>query len=137
MLEASAAGICLSLVPSAIVQVVASPGAPPAGFLQASKILTGDTGLDPVLARRYWAAFARAAPGLSSELTRLSELAARSSDAEALTDAAHANGLDAAANALTAAWYTGTVGSGVNARAVAYADALMYATVADGLAPPT
>jgi hypothetical protein len=134
MLLATAAGAGLSFMPSAIAQVSASPSQAPEGFLQASQMLTGDGGLDPVLAQRYWAAFAEAAPQWLGPLTHLSRLAI---GAEPLASAAHANGLDEAVGALTAAWFTGSVGSGVKSRTVAYAHALMYQTVADGLPAPT
>jgi hypothetical protein len=113
-----------------------SPGAP-VGFRLASQSLTGEAVLEPVLVERYWAAFAETSPGLLTALRRLSQVALENAEVGALMAAARAQGLETAAQALTTAWFTGTVGSGPRARTVAYADALMYGTVADGLAPPT
>lgn len=136
----------LALAPTGVGAVllpaVFSQGAPavvraPAGFLLASQLLTGETDLDPVLAERYWAAFADATPDLVDALRRLCSLASPGDEAGALMAAASALGVKAAASALTAAWFTGTVGSGLGARTVAYAESLMYRTVADGLPPPT
>jgi fructose 5-dehydrogenase small subunit len=125
------------LLPPAISRTAPTNDRAPPGFLLSSQLLTGEVDLDPVLAERYWAAFAGVAPGLLTGLHGISGLVWRGADAEALMAAARARGFDAAASALTKAWFTGTVGSGPEARTVAYADALMYRTVADGLAPPT
>jgi hypothetical protein len=119
-----------------------SPKPPPApqgdaGFLDLSQKLTGHFDLDPQTAARVSAGFARIDPALFARMTALIPLARTNQDPTALMKAAQAVGLDDAAQALTAAWYTGTVGSGPKAEVVAYADALMYWPVRDAMAPPT
>lgn len=135
----------LGLLPAGFAAALMSPGpgfaadagTAPSSLLRTSEVLTGMPQLDPVLAGRIWAAFSAAAPQLMSSLHRVADLGANASDADALMQAAQAAGLGEAAAALVAAWYTGTIGEGTQARTAAYADALMYGTVADGLMPPT
>ena len=130
-------GVGAVLLPAVFSRGAPAVGRAPAGFLLASQALTGEPALDPVLAERYWTAFANATPDLVGALRRLCDLASPGDEGGALMAAASAQGLGAAASALTAAWFTGTVGTGLGARTVAYAESLMYQTVADGLPPPT
>ena len=62
ILSLSAAAVGLQLMPAAIARATAAPNDPPEGFREASQMVTGIGGLDPVLARRYWKAFTDAAP---------------------------------------------------------------------------
>jgi hypothetical protein len=100
---------------------------PDADFLDLSQKLTGYFDLDPLTATRVSAGFARIDPALFARITALIPLARANQDPPALMKAVKAAGLDAAAQALTTTWYTGTgtVGTGSKAEVVAYADALM------------
>ena len=95
--------------------LAASPAAPldRAGFLAASGVATG---MDPAkltgMADALQAAFAAHGPALQ----QLAALAA----------ALRGTPMEAAARALAAAWYTGTVGAGADARLLSYEDALAW-----------
>jgi hypothetical protein len=120
---------------------VAQPtAADPSGdtkFLALSQALTGHPDLDAELAARLAAAFARDDPASSADLGALARLVRADQDPPALLALANDAGLGDIARTVTAAWYTGTVGTGDKAEVVAYADALMYRTVGDALEPPT
>jgi hypothetical protein len=106
-------------------------------FLSLSQVLTGHADLDPLIAGRIAQAFRRLFPDLASAFEALAALAKKHPDASGLLQAASATGQQEAALAIVAAWYTGTVGTGLSAQSVAYAAALMNRPVADALAPPT
>lgn len=135
----------LALVPAAVFGLctrgialsVDADATPAEAFLRLSTLLTGFPDVDPALATRLEAAFRDMVPTTSQAIARLLPLTLHAVDDSALMMTARAAGLGDAALALVAAWYTGTVGSGARSEVVAYADALMYRTVADGLAPPT
>jgi len=110
---------------------------PADAFLRLSTLLTGFPDVDPALATRLRAALLDMVPTTWQALARLLPIALRTPDDSTLMMTARDAGLGNAALALVTAWYTGTVGSGAHTEVVAYADALMYRTVADGLAPPT
>jgi hypothetical protein len=109
----------------------------PDGFLLLSKLLTGFPDVNPELAIRLREALLNVVPATSQAVTRLIPIGLHASDDSTLMITARDAGLGEAALSVVAAWYTGTVGSGAHTEVVAYADALMYRTVADGLAPPT
>lgn len=117
----------------------AQQGAPPVTadpqFLKLSQALTGKQDLDPATAARIDAAFARLSPDLHAHFSALSALVADHHEPSALLAAAGEHAV--AALAVVAAWYEGTVGTGVNAVTVSYRDALMQRPVADGLYPQT
>jgi hypothetical protein len=106
-------------------------------FLHLSQTLTGHIGLDPLTAARISAAFAQIAPAHHAHFKPLFELVRPGLAPNNFLAVANGTGLGPTAHAIVAAWYTGTVGSGVEAITVAYRDALMYGPVADGLFPPT
>ena len=110
---------------------------PADAFLGLSRFLTGFPDIGAALATRLRAALLDVVPSTSEAISRLIQIALHASDDSTLMMSARAEGLGEAALALVAAWYTGTVGRGAHTEVVAYADALMYRTVADGLAPPT
>jgi hypothetical protein len=110
---------------------------PPDAFVLLSKLLTGFPDVNPELAIRLREALLNIVPATAQAVARLVPIGLRASDDSTLMIAARDAGLGEAALAVVAAWYTGTVGTGAHTEVVAYADALMYRTVADGLAPPT
>jgi len=103
--------------------LAASPAAPldRAGFLAASGVATG---MDPAkltgMADALQAAFAAHGPALQ----QLAALAA--APPADLAAALRGTPMEAAARALAAAWYTGTVGAGADARLLSYEDALAW-----------
>ena len=106
-------------------------------FLALSKALTGHPDLDPTTASRLVDAFGRTDAGFAARATALAQrVRPGQTPAQLLADADGA-GLHDTALAIVAAWYTGTVGHGQKAVMVAYADALMYDTVHDGMSAPT
>jgi hypothetical protein len=67
----------------------------------------------------------------------MSDLVITGREPAAVLALANRKGFGQTALAIVAAWYTGSIGTGVSALAVSYADALMNRTVSDALAPPT
>jgi hypothetical protein len=115
-----------------------APSAAPAvdaQFLRLSQALTGKADLNPVTAGRIDAAFAKLQPELHAQFAALAQLAGTYTEPATLVEAA--GDAKPAALAIIAAWYTGTVGKGVEAVTVAYRDALMQRPADDGLSPPT
>jgi hypothetical protein len=108
-----------------------------AAFLTLSKAATGHDDLNAVTSDRMVEAFRRSDPALLDRAAALSRLVQQDQSPEALLVAAEAIGLGDTLHELVAAWYTGTVGHGENAEIVAYAEALMYRPVHDGLPVPT
>lgn len=135
----------LSLVPAAALcfwfrETVLGADAvatPTDAFLLLSKHLTGFPDINAELAIRLREALLNVVSATSEAVARLIPIGLHASDDSTLIMTVRNAGLGEAALAVVAAWYTGTVGSGAHAEVVAYADALMYRTVADGLAPPT
>lgn len=108
---------------------------PDPAFLALSQSLTGHDDLDPLTAARLSAAFAAIAPDVHARFAELGRL--RTADPSSLLAAAACDPLKAAALAIVAAWYTGSLGSGRRSTTVAYRDALMQRPVADAMLPPT
>jgi hypothetical protein len=108
-----------------------------AAFLTLSKAVTGHGDLEAITAGRMLEAFRRAKPAFLDQAAALGRLVQHDQSPEALLAAAEASGLGDAMRELVSAWYTGTVGHGDNAEVVAYAGALMYRPVSDGLPVPT
>lgn len=108
---------------------------PDPGFLKLSKALTGKDDLNEVTAARLSAAFRRLAPEVHGSFASLARL--HEDDPSALLAAAETHGLKAAALAIVAAWYTGSLGKAPRSATVAYRDALMQRPVADAMYPPT
>jgi hypothetical protein len=105
-------------------------------FFKLSQTLTGHADIDRVTASRLSAGFARIDPDILAALKRLAPLA-EGQDPAGVMKAADAAGLGSAARGLTAAWYTGTIGSGPTAEVISDVDALMNRTVRDAMAPET
>jgi hypothetical protein len=114
---------------------------PRATFLDLSRLLTGRSDLSAETAGQLFAAFAADDDGFPKRVKELSEFAEAHglSTAEALLAAAdkQGRGLTAQLRSLLRAWYIGVVGTGPAARVVVDRDALMFAAVADALAPPS
>lgn len=119
--------------------VPAAPVAPPetAAFLAFSKAITGHSELDETTAGRICAAMLAASAEFAGQLQKLAALAGQNLEPKALLAQADTAGLRGTALSVVAAWYTGTVGTGPKATMVAYAKALMYQPVSDGMTVPT
>lgn len=114
------------------------PDAPPdPAFLALSQALTGYSDLSPVTAARISDGFGRLYPSFKARFPTLTNLARDHGQPADLLAAAKQAGIEEPALAIVTAWYKGTVGQGVDAISVAYADALMNRPVADALYPPT
>lgn len=107
------------------------------GFLQLSKALTGHASMNTAFGTRLFATLSASDSGFANRATALARLASAAQTPQQLLAAANAAGLHDIALAIVAGWYTGTVTRDHHSKLVAYADSLMYATVADGLSPPT
>ncbi|WP_064504891.1 sugar dehydrogenase complex small subunit [Frateuria defendens] len=108
-----------------------------AAFLKLSQALTAHADISPTTAARIYAALCRQDQGAAVRIATLQGLQQPGQSAATLQQAADAHGLGDLARAIVRAWYTGTVGTGQGAVVVAYAEALMYRTVSDGLIVPT
>ncbi|KHK59350.1 hypothetical protein PI86_08430 [Burkholderia sp. A9] len=106
-------------------------------FLALSKALTGHPGLNDTMATRLYDALRKADSGFIARAFALAKLVHAGQTPQQLLADADKAGLQDTVHAIVAAWYTGTVGHGQHAVMVAYADALMYGTVGDGMSPPT
>ena len=112
-------------------------------FYTLSQTITGHRDLSAATAARIEQAMRTNVPGFAERLPQLGALLVTGQEAKVLLAAATA--ADAAlrelALAIVAAWYTGTVAGnaaqGTKSIVVAYAEALMYRTVADGQVVPT
>jgi hypothetical protein len=132
--------IAWSLAPwmSAWAQGVGQAAKPSAGgakrFIEFSKLATGHQQLDPALGASLFAALVEQDRAFTSKLALLDQFARRRqiTDVEALDAALRNNPLRDDLMGIIAAWYTGAVGTGPQAKAVTYGEALMYAPVADG-----
>ncbi|MDN0082754.1 sorbitol dehydrogenase family protein [Crenobacter sp. SG2305] len=113
-----------------------------ANFLALSRLLTGRPALDARMGERLYAALSGEDHSFAGQVAALADFAKKGGHAnvEALTAAldAQQDELAKTLRRIVAAWYTGVVGEGPNARVViAYADALMFQPVKDVLMPPT
>ncbi|MDN2709093.1 sugar dehydrogenase complex small subunit [Janthinobacterium sp. SUN118] len=112
-------------------------------FYTLSQTITGHRDLSAGTAARIEQAMRTNVPGFADRLPRLGALLVTDQEAKTLLAAATAadSGLRELALAIVAAWYTGTVAGnaaqGTQSIVVAYAEALMYRTVADGQVVPT
>lgn len=112
-------------------------------FYTLSQTITGHRDLSAATAARIEQAMRTNVPGFAEQLPRLGALLVTGQEAKALLAAASAAdaSLRELALAIVAAWYTGTVAGnaaqGTKSIVVAYAEALMYRTVADGQVVPT
>ena len=123
--------------------VAASPAPGSMLFYTLSQAITGHQQLRAETAARIEQAMRSNVPGFAGHLPKLGALVKSGQPAKELlaaaTDAHPA--LRELALAIVAAWYTGTVAgnpaNGTKSIVVAYAEALMYRTVADGQVVPT
>ena len=127
-----------SLIPWALAQPVAT--VEQGAFLAVSAILVGRQALDAVLAQRLYAALAADDPGLAASaqalLTLINDRQVDPANLHQLLTGENSP-LAAVAQNIARAWFTGIVGSGDKARALAYEDALNAQMVQDFLKPPT
>jgi hypothetical protein len=107
------------------------------GFLQLSRALTGHASMNTTFGTRLLATLSASDPSFVSRAAALARQVRAGQTPQQLLAAANASGLHDVALAIVAGWYTGTVTRDHHSKLVAYADSLMYATVADGLSPPT
>ena len=127
-----------SLIPWALAQPVAN--AEQGAFLAVSAILVGRQALDAVLAKHLYDALVADDPGFAvSAQSLLALINDRKIDPadlhQLLTD--EKSPLAPVAQNIARAWFMGIVGSGDQARALAYEDALNAQMVQDFLKPPT
>ncbi|MGK5023986.1 sugar dehydrogenase complex small subunit [Janthinobacterium sp. RB2R34] len=128
-------------MPSGVAAASPAPGS--MLFYTLSQAITGHQDLRAETAARIEQAMRSNVPGFAGHLPRLGALVKTGQPAKdllaAATDADPA--LRELALAIVAAWYTGTVAgnpaNGTKSIVVAYAEALMYRTVADGQVVPT
>jgi hypothetical protein len=97
-----------------------------AQFGALSATLTANTPSEPADVTQMFAAFASAER--RAALARLAHIVAATPASE-LDSAIRSNGLEALANDLVAAWYSGVVGTGKNAKLVLYADAYVWSAM--------
>ena len=107
-----------------------------APFLSASERLTGFASLSADLAERIWTQLSAHAVA-TEQFAQLVQITLRSTGNAALSSGLAEAGLAATRDRVLLAWYTGSLGAEPDAPVVAYAEALMYAAVADGLPAPT
>lgn len=106
-------------------------------FYRLSVRLTEKQDLSPITSGRILAALLTDDAEFSAYLDKLMALGDGTTSGMALKTEAAAQGLEAQAMKIVAAWYTGTVETKKGPIVVAYRDALMYRPVADGLTVPT
>lgn len=108
-----------------------------ATFLKVSQGVTGHADLSPTTSDRIYDALESSDGTLPYTIMKLGEIIKQQSDPETIKNAATAIHLDGLVMAIISAWYTGTVSASQGPVVVAYAEALMYRPVADGLTVPT
>jgi hypothetical protein len=127
-----------SLIPWALAEPVAEPAR--GAFLALSAILAGRQSLDQAQAMRLYDALSADDAGFGAGVQALLALVKRRSidpmQLQPLLDAEQP-ALAPLPRRIVTAWYLGIVGSGDNARCLAFEDALNAAVVADILKPPT
>ena len=139
------AGFWSNPLSAAMPSSTAAPKAVPGSmlFYTLSQAITGHQDLRTETAARIEQAMRTNVPGFAGRLPALGALVKTGQPAKDLLAAATATdaSLRELALAIVAAWYTGTVAgnatNGTKSIVVAYAEALMYRTVADGQVVPT
>src|SRR5271170_6621329 len=103
-------------------------------FIEFSKLATGHQQLDPALGATLFATLVEQDRAFTSKLAVLDQFARsrQITDVDALDAALRNNPLRDDLMGIIAAWYTGAVGTGPQAKAVTYGEAMMYAPAADG-----
>ncbi|WP_308925337.1 sugar dehydrogenase complex small subunit [Janthinobacterium sp. J1-1] len=139
------AGFWSNPLSAAMPSGAAAPSPAPGSmlFYTLSQAITGHQDLRAETAARIEQAMRTNVPGFAEHLPALGALVKTGQPAKDLLAAATATdaSLRELALAIVAAWYTGTVAGnaaqGTKSIVVAYAEALMYRTVADGQVVPT
>ncbi|AFC85235.1 sugar dehydrogenase complex small subunit [Frateuria aurantia] len=124
-----------SAVPGSAQAVV--PAAILDRFMALSRVMTARADLSAETGARIYQALLAADASRAAAFEALFALPLAERTAEQVLAAARGKGRDGLLHELVAAWYTGTVGQGNQGVLVAYAEALMYRTVSDGLIVPT
>lgn len=124
-----------SAVPGSAQAVV--PAAILDRFMALSRVMTARADLSAETGARIYQALLAADASRAAAFEALFALQLAERTAEQVLAAARGKGRDGLLHELVAAWYTGTVGQGNQGVLVAYAEALMYRTVSDGLIVPT
>ncbi|EIK95404.1 hypothetical protein PMM47T1_16485 [Pseudomonas sp. M47T1] len=109
-------------------------------FLALSALIAGQQALDRALADALQQALSELHPGFSDQVTQvLALIEARHLDAATLQPSldAEQSPLAHVPRAMARGWFMGIVGSGVQARCVAYENALNAQMVSDVLQPPS
>lgn len=133
----TASGLAASLPLRSFADSVARGSDPIRDFISVSQGITEHKHINPQLAARFLTAFDQRDPQFSSKITRLAQLRQPADSAVSFKQKAVAAGLGDFLQDILTAWYTGTIGNDYKGTLVAYKDALMYATVSDGLVVPT
>lgn len=110
------------------------------GFMRLSQYLTGRATLDTAMGQRIYAALLGNNPQFpeqSQQLLRLIESRNLTTDSLAGALSSEKPELGPLPGQIMTAWYLGVVGTGVQARVLAFEHALNAQTVADQLKPPT
>ena len=106
-------------------------------FIRVSQTITEHKHISPPLAAHFLSAFSQRDPQFTSKISRLAAVIQPSDTAAGFKQRAVTAGLGNFLQDIITAWYTGTIGDDYKGTLVAYKEALMYATVSDGLVVPT
>lgn len=133
----SAAGLATCLPLRSFADSVPRGSDPTRDFISVSQGITEHKHINPQLAARFLTAFDKRDAQFASKISQLARLRQPSDSAVSFKQKAVAAGLGDFLQEILTAWYTGTIGSDYKGTLVAYKNALMYATVSDGLVVPT
>lgn len=133
----SVAGIAASLPLQSFADSVIRGSDAARDFIRVSQTITEHKHISPQLASHFLSAFSQRDPQFNSKISRLAAVIQPSDTAVAFKQRAVAAGLGNFLQDIVTAWYTGTLGDDYKGTLVAYKEALMYATVSDGLVVPT
>jgi hypothetical protein len=122
---------------SAAKRATSAPLLDATAFVQLSKALTGHASMNATFGARLFATLCASDSVFAAQAAALADQMHSGQSPQQLLAAANGAGLHDIATAIVAGWYTGTVTRDQHSKMVAYADSLMYATVADGLSAPT
>ncbi|WP_322044408.1 sugar dehydrogenase complex small subunit [Paraburkholderia sp. J67] len=118
----------------------ASADADFAAFMRLSQYLTGKTALDVEIGRAILAGLRGDDANASAMIAQLNDFVARTNTPantlQSVLDASQPT-LAGLPKKVVTAWYLGVVGTGKNARTVAYEQALMYPPIADVIVMPS
>lgn len=106
-------------------------------FYLVSQAVTEHTNLSEGASAQIFNAFFRSQSDFAVQVSKLHALVNNDQSASQLQTLAKQKGLGELLTSIVTAWYTGTVGHGIDSILVSYKDALMYRPVSDGLIVPT